>query len=126
MMKNGLEEDEREMQSDEDWFLKGRMEMEWMACVEVIIRVLKSLWRCTPTYETEIRNEKDRLCEAERRGEWREWLEVSVMEREARVWNEVSRITGIDWNDCLLQRRNGGLMIRLDWREGRNGLRRWL
>ena len=30
MMKNGLEEDEREMQSDEDWFLKGRMEMEWM------------------------------------------------------------------------------------------------
>ena len=30
MMENGLEEDEREMQSDEDWFLKGRMEMEWM------------------------------------------------------------------------------------------------
>mgnify|MGYP006966263183 FL=1 len=48
------------------------------------------------------------------------------MEREARVWNEVSRITGIDWNDCLLQRRNGGLMITLDWREGGNGLRRWL
>ena len=62
----------------------------------------------------------------ERRGEWREWLEVSVMEREARVWNEVSRITGIDWNDCLLQIRNGGLMITLDWREGGNGLRRWL
>ena len=61
MMKNGLEEDEREMQSDEDWVLKGRMEMEWMACVEVIIRVLKSLWRCTPTYETESRNEKDSL-----------------------------------------------------------------
>ena len=92
----------------------------------MIIRVLKSLWRCTPTYETEIRNEKDRLCEAERRGEWRESLEVSVMEREARVWNEVSRITGIDWNDCLLQRGNEGLMITLDWREGRNGLRRWL
>ena len=49
------------MHSDEDWFLKGRMEMEWMACVEVIIRVLKSLWRCTPTYETESRNEKDSL-----------------------------------------------------------------
>ncbi len=48
------------------------------------------------------------------------------MEREARVWNEVSRITGIDWNDCLLQRGNEGLMITLDWREGRNGLRRWL
>ena len=62
----------------------------------------------------------------ERRGEWREWLEVSVMEREARVWNEVSRITGIDWNDCLLQRGNEGLMITLDWREGRNGLRRRL
>ena len=61
MMENGLEEDEREMQSDEDWFLKGRMEMEWMTCVEVIIRVLKSLWRCTPTYETESRNEKDSL-----------------------------------------------------------------
>ena len=63
MMENGLEEDEREMQSDEDWFLKGRMEMEWMACVEVIIRVLKSIWRCTPTYGTESRNEKDSLCE---------------------------------------------------------------
>ena len=62
----------------------------------------------------------------ERRGEWRELLEVSVMEREARVWNEVSRITVIDWNDCLLQRGNGGLMIMLDWREGGNGLRRWL
>ena len=62
----------------------------------------------------------------ERRGEWRESLEVSVMEREARVWNEVSRITGIDWNDCLLQRGNGGPMITLDWREGGNGLRRWL
>ena len=121
-----MEEDEREMQCDEDWFLKGRMKMEWMACVEVIIRVLKSLWRCTPTYETEIRNEKDRLCEAERRGEWREWLEVSVMEREARVWNEVSRMSVIGWNDCLLQRGNGGLMITLDWREGGNGLRRWL
>ena len=44
------------------------------------------------------------------------------MEREARVWNEVSRITGIDWNDCLLQRGNGGLMITLDWIEGGNGL----
>ena len=62
----------------------------------------------------------------ERRGEWRESLEVSVMEREARVWNEVSRITGIDWNDCLLQRGNGGPMITLDWREGGNGLRRRL
>ena len=40
-----------------------------------------------------------------------------------RVWNEVSRITGIDWNDCLLQRGNGGLMITLDWIEGGNGLR---
>ena len=48
------------------------------------------------------------------------------MEREARVWNEVSRITGIDWNDCLLQRGNGGPMITLDWREGGNGLRRRL
>ena len=28
MMENGLEEDEREMHCDEDWFLKGRMEME--------------------------------------------------------------------------------------------------
>ena len=97
-----------------------------MACVEVIIRVLKSLWRCTPTYETEIRNEKDRLCETERRREWRESLEVSVMKGRMRVWNEVSRITGIDWNDCLLQRGNEGLMITLDWREGGNGLRRWL
>mgnify|MGYP006932656971 CR=1 FL=1 len=43
-----------------------------------------------------------------------------------RVWNEVSRITGIDWNDCLLQRGNGGLMITLDWIEGGNGLRRRL
>ena len=92
----------------------------------MVTRLLKSIWRCTPTYGTESRNEKDRLCEAERRGEWRELLEVSVMEREARVWNEVSRITGIDWNDCLLQRGNGGLMITLDWIEGGNGLRRWL
>ena len=61
MMKNGLEEDEREMQSDEDWFLKGRMEMEWMACVEGVGIGLKSIWRCTPTYETESRNEKDSL-----------------------------------------------------------------
>ena len=28
MMENGLEEDEREMHCDEDWILKGRMEME--------------------------------------------------------------------------------------------------
>ena len=44
------------------------------------------------------------------------------MEREARVWNEVSRITGIDWNDCLLQRSDWRLMITLDWIEGGNGL----
>ena len=49
-------------------------------------------------------------------------LEVSVMEREARVWNEVSRITEIGWNDCLLQRSDWRLMITLDWREGGNGL----
>ena len=60
-MENGLEEDEREMQCDEDWFLKGRMEMEWMACVEGVGIGLKSIWRCTPTYETESRNEKDSL-----------------------------------------------------------------
>ena len=44
------------------------------------------------------------------------------MEREARVWNEVSRITEIGWNDCLLQRSDWRLMITLDWREGGNGL----
>ena len=44
------------------------------------------------------------------------------MEREARVWNEVSRITGIDWIDCLLQRSDWRLMITLDWIEGGNGL----
>ena len=88
--------------------------------------MLKSLWRCTPIRERESRNEKDRLCETERRREWREWLEVSGMGGRMRVWNEVSRITGIDWNDCLLQRGNGGLMITLDWREGGNGLRRRL
>ena len=69
MMENGLEEDEREMHSDEDWFLKGRMEMEWMACVEGVGIGLKSIWRCTPTYGTESRNEKDSLCETQRRGE---------------------------------------------------------
>ena len=47
--------------------------------------MLKSLWRFTPIHERESRNEKDRLCETQRRGEWRELLEVSVMEREARV-----------------------------------------
>ena len=30
-------------------------------------------------------DEKDSVCETQRRGEWRELLEVSVMEREARV-----------------------------------------
>ena len=44
------------------------------------------------------------------------------MEREARVWNGYSRITEIDWNDCLLQRSDWRLMITLGWREGRNGL----
>ena len=52
-------------------------------------------------------DEKDSVCETQRRGEWRELLEVSGMEREARVWNGYSRITEIDWNDCLLQRWNG-------------------
>mgnify|MGYP004700557349 CR=1 FL=1 len=88
--------------------------------------MLRSIWRFTPIHERESRNEKDSLCETQRRGEWRELLEVSVMKGRMRVWNEVSRITGIDWNDCLLQRGNEGLMITLDWREGRNGLRRWL
>ena len=49
-------------------------------------------------------------------------LDVSVMEREARVWNEVSRMSVIGWNDCLLQRSDWRLMITLGWREGRNGL----
>ena len=49
-------------------------------------------------------------------------LDVSVMEREARVWNEVSRMSVIDWNDCLLQRSDWRLMITLDWREGGNEL----
>ena len=84
--------------------------------------MLKSLWRFTPIHERESRNEKDRLCEAQRRGEWRELLEVSVMEREARVWNGYSRIAEIDWNACLLQRSEWRLMITLDWREGGNGL----
>ena len=97
-----------------------------MACVEGVGIGLKSLWRCTPIRERESRNEKDRLCETERRREWREWLEVSGMGGRMRVWNEVSRITGIDWNDCLLQRGKGGLMITLDWIEGGNGLRRRL
>ena len=44
------------------------------------------------------------------------------MEREARVWNEVSRMSVIVWNDCLLQRSDWRLMITLGWREGRNGL----
>ena len=38
------------------------------------------------------------------------------MEREARVWNEVSRMSVIVWNDCLLQRSDWRLMIRVDWR----------
>ena len=84
--------------------------------------MLKSIWRCTPTYETESRNEKDRLCEAQRRGEWRELLEVSVMKGRMRVWNEVSRMSVIVWNDCLLQRSDWRLMITLDWIEGGNGL----
>ena len=100
--------------------------MKWMGCVEGVGIVLKSLWRFTPIHERESRNEKDSLCKTERRREWRESLEVSVMKGRMRVWNEVSRITGIDWNDCLLQRGNEGLMITLDWREGRKGLRRWL
>ena len=41
---------------------------------------------------------------------------------EARVWNEVSRMSVIVWNDCLLQRSDWRLMITLGWREGRNGL----
>ena len=76
--------------------------------------MLKSLWRFTPIHERESRNEKDRLCETQRRGEWRELLEVSVMEREARVWNGYSRMSVIGWNDCLLQRSDWRLMIRVD------------
>ena len=38
------------------------------------------------------------------------------------VWNEVSGITEIGWNACLLQRSDWRLMITLGWREGRNGL----
>ena len=49
-------------------------------------------------------------------------LEVSVMKGRMRVWNEVSRMSVIVWNDCLLQRSDWRLMITLDWREGRNGL----
>ena len=49
-------------------------------------------------------------------------LDVSVMEREARVWNEVSRMSVIGWKYCLLQRSDWRLMITLGWREGRNGL----
>ena len=45
------------------WFSDGKWEMEWMACVEGVGIGLKSIWRCTPTYETESRNEKDSLCE---------------------------------------------------------------
>ncbi len=66
--------------------------------------MLRSIWRCTPTYGTESRNEKDSVCETQRRGEWRELLEVSVMKGRMRVWNEVSGITEIGWNACLLQR----------------------
>ena len=84
--------------------------------------MLKSIWGCTPTYEMESRNEKDSVCETQRRGEWREWLEVSVMKGRMRVWNEASRITEIGWKYCLLQRSDWRLMITLDWREGRNGL----
>ena len=76
--------------------------------------MLKSLWRFTPIHERESRNEKDRLCETQRRGEWRKLLEVSVMEREARVWNGYSRMSVIGWNDCLLQRSDWRLMIRVD------------
>ena len=83
---------------------------------------LKSIWRFTPIHERESRNEKDSVCETQRRREWRKLLDVSVMEREARVWNGYSRITEIDWNDCLLQRSDWRLMITLGWREGRNGL----
>ena len=38
------------------------------------------------------------------------------------VWNEVSGITEIGWNACLLQRSDWRLMITLDWIEGGNGL----
>ena len=76
--------------------------------------MLKSLWRFTPIHERESRNEKDSLCKTERRREWRELLEVSVMEREARVWNGYSRMSVIGWNDCLLQRSDWRLMIRVD------------
>ena len=69
--------------------------MEWMGCVEGVGIGLKSIWRFTPIHERESRNEKDRLCETQRRGEWRELLEVSVMKGRMRVWNEVSRITEI-------------------------------
>ena len=44
------------------------------------------------------------------------------MEREARVWTEVSRMSVIGWNDCLLQRSDWRLMITLRWREGGNRL----
>ena len=44
------------------------------------------------------------------------------MKGRMRVWNGYSRITEIDWNDCLLQRSDWRLMIRVDWREGGNGL----
>ena len=49
-------------------------------------------------------------------------LEVSVMKGRMRVWNEVSRMSVIVWNDCLLQRSDWRLMITLDWIEGGNGL----
>ena len=37
-LENGLEKREREMQSDEDWFLKGRMGMECVNAGEEIGR----------------------------------------------------------------------------------------
>ena len=49
-------------------------------------------------------------------------LEVSVMKGRMRVWNEVSRMSVIVWNDCLLQRSDWRLMITLDWIEDGNGL----
>ena len=67
--------------------------MKWMGCVEGVGIGLKSIWRCTPTHEMESGDEKDSLCKTERRREWRESLEVSVMKGRMRVWNEVSRIT---------------------------------
>ena len=88
----------------------------------MVTRLLKSIWRCTPTYGTESRNEKDSVCETQRRREWRELLEVSVMKGRMRMWNAVSRMSVIVWNDCLLQRSDWRLMITLRWREGGNRL----